>query len=90
MTKTFEEDLNKKMDLKEVPMYFTQSGCSITRKTYIETNWIFDNYKNWRSDEEFQELKEQYGNQADKYTTDARRNKFTQIPTPTASPASRA
>lgn len=64
MTK-FEEDLNKKMDLKEVPMYFTQSGCSITRKTYIETNWIFDNYKNWHSDEEFQELKEEYSNQAD-------------------------
>ena len=45
MTK-FEEDLNKKMDLKEVPMYFTQSGCSMTRKTYIETNWVFDTYKN--------------------------------------------
>lgn len=58
MTK-FEEELNKKMDLKEVPMYFTQSGCSMTRKTYIETNWIFDNYKNWHSDEEFQELLEQ-------------------------------
>lgn len=56
MTK-FEEDLNKKMDLKEVPMYFTQSGCSMTRKTYIETNWIFDTYKNWHSDEEFQDMK---------------------------------
>ncbi|OSP87370.1 hypothetical protein B9W73_03605 [Lactococcus lactis] len=56
MTK-FEEDLNRKMDLKEVPMYFTQSGCSLTKKTYIETNWVFDTYKNWRSDEEFQELK---------------------------------
>jgi len=64
MTK-FEKDLNKKMDLKEVPMYFTQSGCSMTRKTYIETNWIFDNYKNWHSDEEFQEMKESYWNQAE-------------------------
>ena len=58
MTK-FEDDLNKKMDLKEVPMYFTQSGCSMTRKTYIETNWVFDTYKNWHSDEEFQRLLEQ-------------------------------
>jgi len=66
MTK-FEEDLNKKMDLKEVPMYFTQSGCSITRKTYIETNWIFDNYKNWHSDEEFQELLDKYSNLNDNY-----------------------
>ena len=66
MTK-FEEDLNKKMDLKEVPMYFTQSGCSITRKTYIETNWIFDNYKNWHSDEEFQELLDKYINLNDNY-----------------------
>lgn len=53
MTK-FEEELNRRMDLKEVPMYFTQSGCSMTRKTYIETNWVFDTYKNWHSDEEFQ------------------------------------
>jgi hypothetical protein len=52
---TFEEDLNRRMDLKEVPMYFTQSGCSMTRKTYIETNWVFDTYKNWHSDEEFQD-----------------------------------
>ena len=66
MTK-FEEDLNKKMDLKEVPMYFTQSGCSITRKTYIETNWIFDNYKNWHSDEEFQELFDKFSNLNDNY-----------------------
>lgn len=57
MTK-FEEDLNRRMDLKEVPMYFTQSGCSMTRKTYIETSWIFDTYKNWRSDEEFQKMVE--------------------------------
>ncbi|MCT0507259.1 DUF1642 domain-containing protein [Lactococcus cremoris] len=47
------------MDLREVPMYFTQSGCSMTRKTYIETNWVFDTYKNWHSDEEFQQLLEQ-------------------------------
>ncbi|MCT1184238.1 DUF1642 domain-containing protein [Lactococcus lactis] len=52
------------MDLKEVPMYFTQSGCSMTRKTYIEMNWIFDNYKNWHSDEEFQDLKSQLQQQA--------------------------
>ncbi|AHC94111.1 hypothetical protein T548_0033 [Lactococcus phage phiL47] len=54
----FEEDLNRRMDLKEVPMYFTQSGCSMTRKTYIETSWIFDTYKNWRSDEAFQKMVE--------------------------------
>ena len=36
-------------------MYITQKGCSLTRKTFIETNWLFDNYKNWHSDEEFQE-----------------------------------
>ena len=66
MTK-FEEDLNKKMDLKEVPMYFTQSGCSMTRKTYIETNWVFDTYKNWHSDEEFQELFDKYSNLNDNY-----------------------
>lgn len=54
----FEEDLNKRMDSKEVPMYFTQSGCSLTRKTYIETNWVFDTYKNWRSDEHAQKLVE--------------------------------
>lgn len=57
MTK-FEEDLNRRMDLKEVPMYFTQSGCSMTRKTYIETSWLFDTYKNWRSDEAFQKMVE--------------------------------
>lgn len=57
MTK-FEEDLNRKMDLKEVPMYFTQSGCSLTKKTYIETNWVFDTYKNWHSDEEFRKMVE--------------------------------
>ena len=66
MTK-FEEELNKKMDLKEVPMYFTQSGCSMTRKTYIETNWVFDTYKNWHSDEEFQELFDKYSNLNDNY-----------------------
>lgn len=54
----FEEDLNKRMDSKEVPMYFTQSGCSMTRKTYIETNWLLDTYKNWRSDEHVQNLVE--------------------------------
>lgn len=54
----FEEDLNRRMDLKEVPMYFTQSGCSMTRKTYIETSWVFDTYKNWRSDEAFQKMVE--------------------------------
>lgn len=59
---TFEEDLNRRMNLKEVPMYFTQSGCSMTRKTYIETSWIFDTYKNWHSDEEFQKMVELGGN----------------------------
>lgn len=54
----FEEDLNKRMGSKEVPMYFTQSGCSMTRKTYIETSWILDTYKNWRSDEHVQNLVE--------------------------------
>lgn len=58
----FEEDLNRRMDSKEVPMYFTQSGCSMTRKTYIETNWVFDTYKNWRSDEHVQKLVELGGN----------------------------
>ena len=58
----FEEDLNRRMDLKEVPMYFTQSGCSMTRKTYIETSWIFDTYKNWRSDEAFQKMVKLGGN----------------------------
>ena len=54
MTK-FEEDLNEKLNSEKVPMYITQKGCSLTRKTFIETNWLFDNYKNWHSDEEFQE-----------------------------------
>lgn len=54
----FEEDLGKKLDSEQVPMYVTQSGCSMIRKTYIETNWIFDTYKNWRSDEEFQKMVE--------------------------------
>ena len=30
----------------------------MTRKTYIETSWIFDTYKNWRSDEHVQNLVE--------------------------------
>ncbi|WP_312681460.1 DUF1642 domain-containing protein [Lactococcus taiwanensis] len=54
----FEEDLKKKLDSEQVPMYITQSGCSMTRKTYIETDWIFDTYKNWRSDEHVQKLVE--------------------------------
>lgn len=54
----FEEDLKNKIDSKEVPMYFTQSGCSMIRKTYIETNWLLDTYKNWRSDEHVQNLVE--------------------------------
>ncbi len=54
----FEEDLNKRMDSKEVPMYFTQSGCSMNRKTFIETNWLFANYGNYHSDKEFHELSE--------------------------------
>lgn len=58
----FEEDLNNKINSEKVPMYFTQSGCSMTRTTYIETSWIFDNYKNWRSDEHVQKLIELGGN----------------------------
>ena len=54
----FEEDLKNKINSEKVPMYFTQSGCSMTRTTYIETSWIFDNYKNWRSDEAFQKMVE--------------------------------
>ena len=54
----FEEDLKNKINSEKVPMYFTQSGCSMTRKTYIETSWIFDTYKNWRSDEAFQKMVE--------------------------------
>lgn len=54
----FEEDLKNKIDSEQIPMYITQSGCSMTRKTYIETNWIFDTYKNWRSDEHVQNLVE--------------------------------
>ena len=58
----FEEDLKNKINSEKVPMYFTQSGCSMTRTTYIETSWIFDNYKNWRSDEHAQKLVELGGN----------------------------
>ena len=58
----FEEDLKNKINSEKVPMYFTQSGCSMTRTTYIETSWIFDNYKNWRSDEHVQKLVELGGN----------------------------
>lgn len=54
----FEEDLKNKIDSEQVPMYITQSGCSMTRKTYIETNWLLDTYKNWRSDEHVQNLVE--------------------------------
>ena len=54
----FEEDLKNKINSEKVPMYFTQSGCSMTRKTYIETSWIFDTYKNWRSDEHVQKMVE--------------------------------
>lgn len=39
-------------------MYITQDRCSMTRKTYIETNWLLDTYKNWRSDEHVQNLVE--------------------------------
>ena len=53
----FEKDLNKRMDSKEVPLYFTQCGGSI-RETYIETNWLLDTYKDWRSDEHVQKLLE--------------------------------
>lgn len=58
----FEEDLREKLDSEQVPMYIAQSGCSMTRKTYIETNWVFDTYKNWRSDEHAQKLVELGGN----------------------------
>lgn len=54
----FEEDLKNKIDSEQVPMYITQDRCSMTRKTYIETSWIFDTYKNWRSDEHVQNLVE--------------------------------
>ncbi|WP_230315091.1 DUF1642 domain-containing protein [Lactococcus lactis] len=67
MTKTFEKDLNEKLNSEKVPMYITQKGCSLTRKTFIETNWIFDNYKNWHSDEEFQELLDKYSHLNDNY-----------------------
>lgn len=53
----FEKDLKNKIDSKEVPMYFTQSGGSII-KEYIETNWLLDTYKDWRSDEHVQKLLE--------------------------------
>lgn len=54
----FEEDLKNKINSEQVPMYITQDRCSMTRKTYIETSWIFDTYKNWRSDEHVQNLVE--------------------------------
>lgn len=54
----FEEDLKNKIDSEQVPMYITQDRCSMTRKTYIETNWLLDIYKNWRSDEHVQNLVE--------------------------------
>lgn len=54
----FEEDLKNKIDSEQVPMYITQDRCSMTRKTYIETNWLLDTYKNWRSDEHVQNLVE--------------------------------
>lgn len=54
----FEEDLKNKIDSEQIPMYITQDRCSMTRKTYIETNWILDTYKNWRSDEHVQNLVE--------------------------------
>ncbi|MDG4966102.1 DUF1642 domain-containing protein [Lactococcus lactis] len=58
MTKTFEKDLNEKLNSEKVPMYITQNGCSLTRKTFIETNWLFANYGNYHSDKEFHELSE--------------------------------
>lgn len=58
MTKTFENDLNDKLNSEKVPMYITQNGRSLTRKTFIETNWLFANYGNYHSDEEFHELSE--------------------------------
>lgn len=54
----FEEDLKNKIDSEQVPMYITQDRCSMTKKTYIETNWLLDTYKNWRSDEHVQNLVE--------------------------------
>lgn len=54
----FEEDLKNKINSEQVPMYITQDRCSMTKKTYIETSWIFDTYKNWRSDEHVQNLVE--------------------------------
>lgn len=54
----FEEDLKNKIDSEQIPMYITQDRCSMTRKTYIETNWLLDTYKNWRSDEHVQNLVE--------------------------------
>lgn len=62
MTKTFEKDLNEKLNSEKVPIYITQKGCSLTRKTFIETNWLFANYGNYHSDEEFQELFDKYSN----------------------------
>lgn len=66
MTK-FEEDLNEKLNSEKVPMYITQNRCSLTRKTFIETNWLFANYGNYHSDEEFQELLDKYSNLNDNY-----------------------
>lgn len=68
MTK-FEEDLNEKLNSEKVPMYITQNRCSLTRKTFIETNWLFANYGNYH-DEEFQELKAK----AEEYKESARVN----------------
>lgn len=67
MTKTFEKDLNEKLNSEKVPMYITQKGCSLTRKTFIETNWLFANYGNYHSDEEFQEILDKYSNLNDNY-----------------------
>lgn len=58
MTKTFEKDLNEKLNSEKVPMYITQNGCSLTRKTFIETNWLFANYGNYHSDEEFGKMRD--------------------------------
>ncbi|RJK91137.1 hypothetical protein [Lactococcus lactis] len=67
MTKTFEKDLNEKLNSEKVPLYITQKGCSLMRKTFIETNWLFANYGNYQSDEEFQELLDKYSNLNDNY-----------------------
>ncbi len=54
MTK-FEEELFNK-----VPCKF-----ELTTEAEYKKTTLINHFKNWRSDEEFQELKEQYGNQAD-------------------------